>query len=194
MRRPARQPDDIEGGADAAVGIGEALAIDLRHAQQRRAAQRRTAALGQHIGRAHAPQILHQREGIVVAHHDAIDIRHRQRKAGALQQRADVAQVGERRDARRDAAFNLGLGGGERLTQFGQRLAADGRREQQAIRLQRAADLRQHARQIVDELQCQRGDREIERLPAPTPTLRSRRQADSTAQIAPTRAASAPRT
>ena len=164
MRRPARQPDHVEGGADAAVGIGKALAVDLRHPQQRGAAGRRPPPLDQDIGRAHAPQIVHQRERVVVAHHDAIDVGDRQREAGALQQRADVAQIGERRDARRHPAFAFGFGRGERLPQLGQRIAADHRRQQQPVGLQRAADLRQHAGQIVDELKGERRDDEIERF------------------------------
>ena len=50
------------------------------------------------------------------------------------------------------------------MPQFGQRIAADHRRQQQPVGLQRAADLRQHARQIVDELKGERGNREIERF------------------------------
>ena len=37
MRRPARQPEDLEGRADAAVGIRKAFRVDL-HPQQRGAA------------------------------------------------------------------------------------------------------------------------------------------------------------
>jgi hypothetical protein len=44
------------------------------------------------------------------------------------------------------------------LPQLGQRIAADHRRQQQPVGLQRAADLRQHAGQIVDELKRERGD------------------------------------
>ena len=118
----------------------------------------------QNIGRAHAPQILHQRERAVVAHHDAIDVGDRQRKARALQQRADVAQIGERRDAGRHAAFAFGFRRGKGLPQLGQRIAADHRRQQQPVGFQRAADLREHAGQIVDELKSQRGDDEVERF------------------------------
>ena len=39
MRRPAGQPHDFEGGADTPVRIGEAFAVDFRHAHQRRAAR-----------------------------------------------------------------------------------------------------------------------------------------------------------
>ena len=135
MRRPARQPHDLERRADAAVRIGEALGIDLGHAHERRAAQRRAAALGERIGGAHAAKFRHQREGRGVAHGQAIDVGHRQREAGALKQRAQFAHVGERRDMRRDAALDLGLGGREGLAQLGQRVAAEQRRKEQAVGL-----------------------------------------------------------
>src|SRR5579859_3671954 len=32
MRRPARKPDDVEGGTDTAIRIRETFAVDLRHA------------------------------------------------------------------------------------------------------------------------------------------------------------------
>ena len=63
MRRPAGQPDHVEGGADAAVGIGKALGVKLRHPQQRGAAGWRPPPLDQNIGRGHPPEILHQCEG-----------------------------------------------------------------------------------------------------------------------------------
>ena len=50
--------------------------------------------------------------------------------------------------------------------QFGQRVAADQRREKQSVGLERAADLDERARQIVDELQRQRRHHEIERAVA----------------------------
>ena len=52
----------------------------------RGATGRRPPPLGQDIGRAHVSEIMHQREGAVVAHHHAIDVGDRQRKARALQQ------------------------------------------------------------------------------------------------------------
>ena len=52
---------------------------------------------------------------------------------------------------------------GEGFAQFGKTIAADQRRQQQAVRLERAADLDQRAGQVVDELQRQRGHHEIER-------------------------------
>ncbi len=92
-----------------------------------------------------------------------IDVGHRQRKARALQQSAELAQIGERRDPRRHAAFHFAFGGGEGLPQLGQRLAAEERREKQSVGFERAANLHENARQIVDELQRQRRDDEIER-------------------------------
>ncbi len=132
----------------------------MRSMVVRRVGARRRST--QDVGRAHAPQIGHQREGVVVAHHERIDIGDRQRKTRALQQAADIAEIGERRDARRDPAFAFGLRRGEGLTQLRQRVAADHRRQQQAIGPECAADLREHAGQIVDKLQRQRGDHEIE--------------------------------
>ena len=101
---------------------------------------------------------------MVVARHDAIDVGDRQCEARALQQRADIAQIGKWRDAGRNPAFAFGFRRRKGLPQFGQRLAADHRRQQQPVGLQRAADLRQHAGQIVDELKGQRGNHEIERF------------------------------
>ena len=62
-----------------------------------------------------------------------------------------------------DAAFDLALGGGESLAQFGEAVAADQRRQQQAVGLERAADLDQRARQIIHKLQRQRRHHQIER-------------------------------
>ena len=68
---------------------------------------------------------MHQRKRRGITHHDAVDVGDRQRKARTLQQRAEIAQVGERRDPRRRAAFDLGLGLRERRAQLGQAVAAD---------------------------------------------------------------------
>ena len=99
----------------------------------------------------------------LVAHGQPVAIDHRQRKSGALQQRAELAHIGERRHAWRDAAFDLALGLREGFAQFGEAVAADQRRQQQTVRLERAADLDQRAGQVVDKLQRQRRDDQIER-------------------------------
>ena len=80
-----------------------------------------------------------------------------------MQQRAQFAHIGERRHARRDAAFDLALGLREGFAQFGQAVAADQRGQKQAVRLERAADLDQRAGQVIDKLQRQRRDDQIER-------------------------------
>ena len=95
-------------------------------------------------------------------------------KARALQQRADIAQIGKRRDARRHPAFAFGFRRRKGLPQLGQRIAADHRRQQQPVGFQRAADLRQHAGQIVDELKGERGDDEVERFRLQRQRLRNR--------------------
>ena len=69
-----------------------------------------------------------ERERRRVAHRDAVDIGDRQRKARALQQRAEIAQIGKRRDPRRNPALDLRLGRRKRLAQLGERLAAEQRR------------------------------------------------------------------
>ena len=127
MRRPAGEPDDLESRADLAIKVREALRVDFGHTIERRAAKRRAAALGQRIGRAHPAQLRQQDEWRGIAHGEPLDVRHRQREARALQQRAHLAHVRERRHARRNAALDLALGGRERLAQFGERVAAEQR-------------------------------------------------------------------
>jgi len=81
--------------------------------------------LDQNISRAHAPEIKHQRKSRIVAHRDSLAIDDRQRKTGALQNAAKLADVGERRDARRDTALDFNFGGGKCRAQFGQAVSAD---------------------------------------------------------------------
>ena len=50
------------------------VGVNLRHPQQGARRGRRPPPLDHDVGRAHAAKILHQREGIVVAHHDAVDV------------------------------------------------------------------------------------------------------------------------
>ena len=56
----------------------------------------------------------------------------------------------------------LALRDREALAQFGQRVAADDRRHQQAVRRERPADLHQRARQVVDGLHGEQRDGEVE--------------------------------
>jgi predicted amidophosphoribosyltransferase len=114
---------------------------------------------------------MHQGEGRIVTHNESIDIGHRQRKAGALQQSAEIAQIGERRDAGRYSGLDLGLGGGKGLPQLGERLPAEKRGEKKPVRLERAADLDERARQVVDDMEREQGDDEIERSVAKRQSL-----------------------
>ena len=98
----------------------------------------------------------------IVAHGAPVLIDDGQRESGSLQQRAGGAQFGERRDARRRAAGYLGFGGSQRLAQFGQRVAAEKAPQKQAVGFQRAADLRQYAREVVAPVQRKRRDGEVD--------------------------------
>ena len=109
-----------------------------------------------------AAQIAHQREHIGVAHDEAVAVDHRQREAGALQQAAERARVGERDDARARAAADSLSAASRHCAQLRQRVAAGQGGEQQAVGLQRAADLDQRARQVVDLMQGEQRDGEIE--------------------------------
>src|SRR5579872_6843307 len=51
MRRPSRQPDHVEGRANTAVGVGKALAIELRHPQHGGAAGRNPPPFQKNVGR-----------------------------------------------------------------------------------------------------------------------------------------------
>jgi hypothetical protein len=119
----------------------------------------RSPPLDQDVGRAHPSQIGHQRERIVVAHHDAIDIGDRQRKARALQQRADIAQIGKGCDARRHPAFAFGLGLRKSLPEFGERIA-----DSQAVPVE------QHRRLSDDSDSCRHVDLLLTAYLTPTAT------------------------
>ena len=87
-------------------GLGEAFGVDLGGSGEHRAGQRPAGALDQHAGLAHGPQVGHQRQRVVVAHGDAVDVGHRQGEAGALQQarrrrrrRRTARRAGRRRRA-----------------------------------------------------------------------------------------------
>ena len=56
----------------------------------------------------------------IVAHGQPVAVDDRQGEAGTLQQRTQIAHIGEGRNARRNAAFDLAFGGGEGLAQFAQ--------------------------------------------------------------------------
>ena len=114
------------------------------------------------IGAAEGAQIAHQRKEVGVADGRPVEVDHRQGEARPLHERAQRAHVDEGRDARRRAAENLALGDRKTLPELGQRVAADQRRDEEAVGLQRAADLDERPGQIVDGLQREQRHGEVE--------------------------------
>src|SRR5262249_52596623 len=119
VRRPAGQPDDFECCPDAAVGIGETLAIDLHHTHQRRASERPPATLTQGVCRTHATQVMHQGNWRCVARRDPIYVGHWQSKTRALKQCARLAEVWKWNDAWRYPLLDLGFRSRKGLAQLG---------------------------------------------------------------------------
>jgi len=74
-----------------------------------------------------------------------------ERRCGCLDRRGWRA-ARARRDAGRHAALDFGLGFGECGPQLGETFPADHGCKEQPVRLERAADLDERARQIVDKL------------------------------------------
>ena len=67
-----------------------------------------------------------------------------------LQQRAEIAQIGEGRDARADPAHRLALGFEQRLPEFLQGSPAEQAAHEQPVGPERPLDLDERARQVVD--------------------------------------------
>ncbi len=61
---------------------------------------------------------MHQRDHRLIPRGELVGIDHRQRKARALQQRAQLAQIGKGRDTGRDTAFDLAFGSAKGFAQF----------------------------------------------------------------------------
>ena len=130
-----------------AVRVGEALGVELggagQHARGSAAGRRPRPARWSRPWRAGRP-ISAQR--VVVAHGDPVDVGHRQGEAGALQQAGGVVGVGEGRDARAGAAAAAPARPSvSACAQLGQGRAAEDRAEEEAVGLQRLADLDQGA-------------------------------------------------
>ena len=97
------------------------------------------------IGLSHGAQIGHELEHVGVGDGDGVRIHHRQGEARAGEQVAGVAHVDERRHPRRHAAGRLHFRFHQRGAQFAQGLAAEQGGEEQAVGLERAANLHQRA-------------------------------------------------
>ena len=146
------------------VGSGEALAVDLRRAQERGPPRQAAPALDHQVALAHGAEVAHQGERIVVLDLDGLAVGHRQGEARALQQARRVAQIGERRDARAQAALDLAFGRGQGLAQLPQRGAAQHGAQQQAVGPQDALDLHQGAGQVVDPMEVHGAHDQVEAL------------------------------
>ena len=108
-------------------------------------------------------EIAYQSEYRIVSYDQPFAIDNRQSEACTLQQRTEFADIGKWSNMRRNSAFDLDLSGCDGFAQLRQTFSADKRRQQQAIRLQCAANLDQGSRQVVDKLQRQRRHNQIER-------------------------------
>ena len=97
-------------------------------------------------------QIPHQSGHEIVSDDQSFIVDHRQGKPRALQQRTEFAHVGKWSNVRSNFTFDLDLRGRDGLAKLRQTLASDQGGQQQTIRLQRAANLDQGPRQVVDKL------------------------------------------
>jgi ComF family protein len=164
MRRPTAEPERVEGRAQPAVGVGKPIRINLLGAKKHFAPRRLAQPGDERVRGSEGAQIAHQRENVRIAHDCPVGVHDRQGEAGALQQAADRAHVGEWRHPRRGAARDFALRDRQRLPEFGQRVAAGQRGDQQPVRPQRLPQLDQRARQVVDEMQRVQRDHEVEAL------------------------------
>ncbi len=130
---------------------------------QQAAAKKMTPPRGKHIAQTMRAQIPHQRSKVAVSHLEPLHIRHGQGETGALKQCAQIANIGERRDAWADAPRYFAFGDRKTLAQFAQCIAAEQRRQKEAIGLEDPADLDQGPGQIVDRLQRIKTDGQVER-------------------------------
>ena len=163
MRPPPGEVEGLKGRRDAPVRIGEHLPVAGGRGAEGASPREVARPPPGRIGLAHGAQIVRERLGAPVGDRDSVAVDHRQREAGPLQQGAQRLNVGEGRDMRAGAAFLAGLCLQERLAELEQSVAAQHRREQQAVGLEGAPDLNQDARQIVHPMQAERADDEIER-------------------------------
>jgi len=83
----------------------------------------------QHIGGAHAAQIAQQGKNRIVTHDQPLVIDDRQCEPGALQECAELAHVGKRGNARRDASLDLAFSRGDGFAQLSETFSADQRRQ-----------------------------------------------------------------
>ena len=103
--RPAAEIDNLETRSDLAAFDAVPRAINLFGALDRAAGERRLPARLQHVAATHGAKLAHQIEQARVGHGDDLGIGDGKGKAGALQQRAILPDIGEGSDMRAGAAF-----------------------------------------------------------------------------------------
>ncbi len=109
----------------------------------------------------HGTQVAHQMKGALITDIQRRGIRHRERKARALKQRAKIADLSHRSDARRQTAGHLDFGLSKGRAQFEQGLPAKGQDNAQAVRAQGATALDELAHRIIAPMQTQAVDHQI---------------------------------
>lgn len=127
------------------------------------ARQRSPAAARKRVGLAERAQIARERGERAIAHAQPLHVGNRHGKAGPLEKSAHVAHIGERGDARARSTRNLRFAGRKRAPKLGKSRAAEKRADKQSLRRERAADLDEGTRQVVDRVQVQDAGDQIER-------------------------------
>lgn len=135
--------------------------IQRCRAQQDRAFCGMAQPLGQRIAFAHGAQILHQMQRVTIAHCFRDTVCHRQGKARALHQGAQIADFAHRKNAGRKAPGHLCLGLREAGAQFMQRLTAKQKAQEQPVGAQRMAALDKLAHRVIGPMQAKRVDHQI---------------------------------
>lgn len=166
MRRPGREIDNIERRPKASVLFGMVHAIVRQRSAQRCARQALPRTAVQDVRFPEISQVARQRKNIAIQHARAFGIGDRQGKARALQQSAEIPHIRERQDMRRCSALRCRFTRRQAFTQLLQCLTAKQRRKEKAVRLQRAANLHERARQVIEPVKRQGAHDKIEFLRA----------------------------
>ena len=116
------------------------------------------------VGLAHAADLPHQTDGVRIGGGDGVGVDHRQGEAGALQQPAEAADIGEGGNAGADAAMNLEFRLHPGAAKLVERARAQHHAEEQPVRLERAVDLDKRAGKVIDPMERQQAHHEIEAL------------------------------
>lgn len=105
---PTSEKEKFEGGDDFTI-LSKVFLVDLGAALKHCAARRAAQAGVEGVGLAEAAKVVHQVISVFVAGSDRDAIGHGQGKAGALEQRAQIANFAHGGDARGKATCDLAL-------------------------------------------------------------------------------------